>query len=155
MTPRTIAALAAAALVCVPLSAAAQDSFANQLGARQGQMKIVALNLGVLGAMARGDAPYDAATAQIAANNVVAIGALDQAFNWPEGSDNMSIEGTRALPVIWDNLDDFVGGFGDMSTQAVALAAVAGDGLPALGPALGALGGTCQACHEDYRQPNN
>jgi cytochrome c556 len=75
--------------------------------ARQGQMKMMGLNLGVLVGMARGEAEYDADRAQAAANNLVALSAIDQSFHWPEGTDNMSLVGTRALPEIWENLPDF------------------------------------------------
>ncbi|MGI1663287.1 c-type cytochrome [Palleronia sp. KMU-117] len=152
---RRLLASALGAALLVPAAAIAQDGFAGQLAARQGQFDILALNIGVLGGMARGNTPYDAAMAQQAADNIVAVSRIAQTFNWPEGSDNMSIEGTRALPAIWDNLDDVVAKWAALGTAAEGLAAVAGTGQEALGPALGAVGGTCQACHEAYRAPEN
>jgi cytochrome c556 len=152
---RTIFAALLSASVALPGAALAQDAIQNALKARQGQFNIMALNLGVLGGMARGNMDYDAATAQAAADNLVAVSQIAQSFNWPEGSDNMSIDATRALPAIWDNLDDVVAKWEAFGTEAAALAAVAGTGAEALGPALGAVGGTCQACHEAYRAPAN
>jgi hypothetical protein len=64
--------------------------------ARQGQFKMLGLNMGVLVGMARGEREYDADLAQAAANNVVALSTIDQSFHWPEGTDNMSLVGTLA-----------------------------------------------------------
>jgi cytochrome c556 len=154
MTRRILAAALGAALV-LPLSAIAQDGFGNQINARQGEMDNLALNLGVIGGMARGNAPYDAALAQEAANNIRAITTLTQTFVWPEGSDQMSVEGTNALPAIWENLDDFATKWAALGTAAEGLVAVAGNGQEGLGAALGPVGGACQACHEAYRAPMN
>jgi cytochrome c556 len=150
--PRAAAASLAAALALAPAATLAQD-FENQVAARQGQFKIMALNLGMLGGMARGTVEYDADTAAIAAANLVAVSQLDQSFHWPEGSDNIMLDTTRAQPSIWEDFDDFASKWGDYRTQAAALAEVAATGQEALGPAVGALGGTCKACHEAHRGP--
>jgi len=143
---------AAAMLAGAP--ALAQDNFANQAKARQGQMWTIAINLGILGGMARGNADYDAAAAQAAADSILAVSGIHQAPFWPEGSDNMSMDGSRALPAIWDNMAGFEAEFAKKTAAATALAAAAGNGLEGLGPLVGALGGTCQSCHEAYREPN-
>ena len=149
---RAAAASLAAALALAPAATLAQD-FDNQVAARQGQFKIMALNLGMLGGMARGNIAYDADTAALAAANLVAVSQLDQSFHWPEGSDNIMLDTTRAQPSIWEDFDDFASKWGDFGVQAAALAEVAGTGQEALGTAVGALGGTCQACHEAHRGP--
>lgn len=147
-------ASAGALSTLAPVAATAQE-FENQLKARQGQFRLIALNLGVLGGMARGNVPYDAELAQAAADNLVAVASLNQAPMWPEGSDSMSIDGTRAMPSIWENNADFLAKWGDVATAAAGLAAVAGDGQGALGPALGPLGATCKSCHEAHRAPES
>jgi cytochrome c556 len=152
MTRKILAAALGAALI-VPLAAMAQDGFANQINARQGEMDVLSLNIGVIAGMARGNTPYDAALAQEAANNIRAVSTLSQTFSWPEGSDNMAVDGTRALPAIWDNLDDFAAKWAALGTAAEGLVAVAGNGQEGLGAALGPVGGACQACHEAYRAP--
>ena len=62
-------------LMASALAVAGLPAFANEgaIGARQGQFKIMALNIGVLGGMARGTVDYDAVQAQIAADNLAAI----------------------------------------------------------------------------------
>jgi cytochrome c556 len=146
------AAAIATALAALTLPAAAND-FANEVGARQGMFKIMGLNVGVLGGMARGNIPYDAEAAQVAAANLVAVSGINPLNMFPAGSDNMSLDTTRAAPEIWDNIPDVGAKWAAFGTAATALAAVAGDGQAALGPALGPLGGSCQACHEAYRGP--
>lgn len=139
----------------VPSVAMADEAFENQLKARQGMFRLIALNLGVVGGMARGNVPYDAEAAQAAADNLVVVAALHQGAMWPEGSDSMSIDGTRAMPSIWDENADFLSKWGDVATAAAGLAAVASDGQAALGPALGPMGATCKSCHEKHRTPDS
>jgi cytochrome c556 len=146
------AAAIATALGALALPATAQD-FANEVGARQGMFKIMGLNVGVLGGMARGNIPYDAEAAQVAAANLVAVSGINPLNMFPAGSDNMALDTTRARPEIWDNIPDVGAKWAAFGTAAAGLEAVAGNGQEALGPALGALGGACQACHESYRGP--
>ena len=143
--------LATAFAACTALPAAAQDPEAA-IAARQGQMNVQAFNLGILGNMARGRIDYDAEMARMAAANVAAVGMMEHAILWPEGTDNTAME-TRALPLIWEDMDGFMAIWADYATASVALAEVAGDGLDALRGAIGPVGETCGACHETYRQP--
>lgn len=134
------------------LPAAAQDMSA-QLKARQGQFRIMALNLGVLGGMVKGETEYDAATAQAAADSLVGISMVHQPTLFVEGSDDMSMDGTRALPVIWENPDDFAAKWAAFGEAATLMQTAASAGTDAMGPAMGALGGACKSCHETYRAP--
>ena len=145
------AALAAPVGVAIAHTAHAQDTDAI-LAARQGQFRVLALNIGVVGSMAKGETDYNAEAATTAAENLVTATSLHQDFFWPEGTDTEHLEDTRALPAIWENLDDFQSKWQTLGTRAEELAAVAGDGLDALRPAVGGVGDACSACHEDYRQ---
>ena len=151
---RPLILASAACLILAPVAAAAQE-FDGQLAARKGQMFTLGISLGVLGGMARGNMEYDADTAQAAADNLVAISQIDQRFTWPEGSDNIAIDNTRALPAIWDDLDGFTADWVAFGEAAVAMQTAAGGGAEAIGAAIRDLGGTCQACHEDYREPDS
>ena len=144
------AAALAAASIALP---AVAQYFSRQVQARQGHMQTQALSLGTIAGMARGQIAYDAAAATEAAGNLMAISGLSIAPFWPEGSDSARMDGTRALPTIWENNADFLAKWDAFGEAAASLAAVAGDGQEALGPALGALGQTCQACHESYQEP--
>ncbi len=121
------------------------------VAARQGQFKLFAHNFGVLGGMAQGRMEYDAAMAQTAADNLFHLTRVDQGRLWPEGTDSSSIDGTRANAAIWDDLDDFVAKFVALQGSVENLQGVAGDGLDDMRTGVMAVGGTCQACHEAYR----
>lgn len=126
---------------------------ARAIDARQAHMKLYAFNLGVLGRMAKGEADYDAEAAGFAAANLVALTKMNQANFWPQGSDTESAKGTRALPKIWQDFPGVMSKNNDMAAAAEAMNASAGAGLDKLQASMGALGGTCGACHKAYRQP--
>ena len=121
--------------------------------ARQGQFKLYAFNVGPMAQMAQGAIEYDAEVAETAAANLAALVSVDQARLWPEGSDSETIEGTRALPGIWGDLEDFASKFSDLQMAVAELEGAAGEDVDALRGALGPVGAACSACHEDYRAP--
>lgn len=143
--------LAAAALIL----ATAAPALANEgaIKARQGQFQMFGLNVGVLGQMAQGRIPYDAAQAQEAADNLFHLTRNTQLGMWPEGSDNAAMQGTRALPLIWSDNAGFLAAYANLQTAAAAMQVAAGTDLAAVQAALGAVGGACQACHQAYRAP--
>jgi len=128
---------------------------AAAIKARQSHMQLYAFNLGVLGAMAKQEAPYDAAAAGAAADNLAALASLSQAGYWLPGSDSDSVEGTRALPAIWAP-DSKVGEKGkDFMDAVMAMQSAAGTDLGALQAAMGPVGKSCGGCHESYRKPQD
>ena len=131
----------------------AQDANAA-IKARQGQFRVMALNLGILGAIAKGEMEYDSAVAQAAADNLVAVSSLDQQFNWPANSGQMDAANTRALPAIWDNLDDFGTKWQAFGTSVQAMQGAAGQDVDAIRAAMGPIGNSCKSCHESYRAEN-
>ncbi|MFW5642042.1 MAG: c-type cytochrome [Roseicyclus sp.] len=153
MPQRLIALLTASAIGVSAIApmAVAQDDLPFPVQARQGQFTMMGLNIGVLVGMARGERDYDAAAAQAAADNLVAISTIDQSFHWPEGTDNASLSGTRALPAIWEDLPDVNAKWEAFGAAAEGLADVAGDGLEPMQAAIGPLGATCSDCHDSYR----
>ena len=153
LTPLALtAALGLAA--ALPL-AAQQDPAAAAVKARQAHMTLYAANLGVLGGMAQGGIAYDAQAAQAAADNLVALSGLDQGIYWMPGTAVGEVEGTRALPALWEMSDEAMAKGMALHEAAMAMAAVAGDGLEAVQGAMGPLGGVCGSCHESFRQSNN
>ncbi len=145
----------------LPLAAAALTlglgpAIANEqaIQARQGQFKLFAMHLGQLVPMAQGQVEYDAERAGAAAANLAAVASQTQEpYVWVEGTDNASVQNTRALPGIWENMDDFAAKYADLQAATVALSDAAGTDLASLQGALGAVGGACSACHDAYRQP--
>ncbi|MDX5401691.1 MAG: cytochrome c [Rhodobacterales bacterium] len=134
---------------------AAEKALADATKARQAQMQLYAFNLGLLGGMAKGEVPYDATAAAAAAGNLSALAQMDQSRLWPEGSDEMGVDGSKALPALWENLPDVMSKGSDLVTAAAAMETAAGTDLASLQAAMGALGGACGACHKAYRVPSN
>lgn len=140
------ASLAVAQDAPAPLAPEAAHEF------RETHMKIYAANLQILGPMAQGAAPYDAAAAQAAADAILANATSDDwAIMWPEGSAQGEVEDSEALPAIWENPEDFEAKHQGLIAAATAFQAAAGTDLAGLQGALGAVGGACGACHETYR----
>ncbi|MCB2136098.1 MAG: cytochrome c [Rhodobacteraceae bacterium] len=135
--------------------AMAQDApFKMQIKARQGIMAYRALNLGVLGGMAKGEVAYDAAAAQKAADNLVTTTQIDASMLWPEGSDNSANPASTADAKAWTAEADMGGKNKAFVDAAMAMQAAAGTGLEALQSAMGPLGGSCGGCHKAARIPN-
>jgi cytochrome c556 len=149
---RTIA-LGLAAMTLAAGVAAAQDAVEAAVKARKGQFEVMAQSMGVLGGMARGNVPYNAQAASAAAGNIATITKLNQSALWPAGSHNGTLKNTRAQPNIFENVADFTAKWETLGKRATALQAAAGNGLDALRPAIGGVGGACQDCHEKYRAP--
>lgn len=122
--------------------------------ARQAQMQLYSFNLGILGAMAKGDVEYNAEAASAAASNLAALSQMNQSAMWIPGSDSDTLgDATRALPAIW-TADSKIGERGmAFGTAAVAMETAAGGGLDSLRGAIGDVGKSCGACHDDYRKP--
>lgn len=146
--------IAAAALIAIAATGAQAQALPKEVKARQGQFQTLAINVGLLSGMARGTTPYDLATAQAAARSILGVSMVNPAPLFPAGTDAMSIDGTRAEPAIWENLPDVVTKWEALGTAAAAMQTAAAEGPQAIGAALGALGGTCKACHDAYRTPN-
>ncbi|WP_068302782.1 cytochrome c [Pararhodobacter sp. CCB-MM2] len=150
--PRLMTALATVAALALPGLANAQDMDPN-VAARQSLMDLYAYNLGVLGGMAQARIDYDADLASAAATSLYHLSMAGTERMWAEGTDNMSVEGTRALPAIWDNAEDFEAHEAALVTAAEAMMEAAGTDLASLQGAMGGLGRACGACHQTYRQP--
>ncbi|OWU84870.1 hypothetical protein ATO6_11190 [Oceanicola sp. 22II-s10i] len=151
-----LAAMAALGVGGAAIGASHADpAIAGAVKARKAVMDLYAYNLGQLGAMAKGDVEYNADAAKAAAENLHALASMNQMSLWPQGSDNGSVEGTRALPAIWENMED-VGAKAMALTEATAtMAEVAGNDQAALQGAMAGVGGACGACHKAYRAPES
>lgn len=135
-------------------TAFAASHAAEQQKAREDLMKVMGQNLGVLGKMAKGEMDFDASAAGTAADALneaaVKVTALEM---WEEGTDSTMVAEGRALPAIWENLEDFETKAAALVTATEGAQAAAGEGLQALQASMGALGEACGACHKAYRAP--
>ena len=100
-----------------------------------------------LGAIAKKQAPFDAAV--VKANATTIADNLKQAHElFPPGSDGGE---SRAKPEIWTDRAGFDKQMKDAQAAAVSLSSVTEEA--AFLPALRTLGGSCKSCHDMYRLP--
>ena len=149
--------LLAMGVAAAALPALAQDmSPAERAHAiREAHMSLYAANLGPLVGMARGEVEYDADEAATRAGNIATYASVDILPYFIEGSSSEDLEDSRALPAIWDNLDDVASKQMALAEAAQAAADAAPDGQEAFVEAFRAVGEACGSCHEDYRQPDD
>jgi cytochrome c556 len=145
---------AAAAGLAIALPAFAQSQgFAKADDAikyRQSVLYMLSYHLGKLGAMANGRVPFDAKAAVGHAEILAAVSKLPFAA-FVDGSDKGT---TRAKPEIWTERDKFNAGATKLDEEVVKLSAAANSGnLAQIKSAVGAVGQTCKACHDDYQKP--
>lgn len=142
------------ATIALSGAALAQDApFSMEIKARQGIMSYRALNLGVLGAMAKGEAEYDAAAAQKAADNLVSTTMIDQSMLWPQGSDNSANPASSADAKAWTAEADSAAKNEAFVAAAKAMQAAAGTDLASLQGAMKGIGEACNGCHKVARIP--
>lgn len=144
----------AAALAVIPLSAIADDDdpIHQAVEARHGYYQMLAMNMGTLAGMAKGDIAYDEATASRAAANIEALTHYDLPSLFIEGSAHGQADDSAAKPEIWTNMDDFRAKFSGLQEAANGAAEAVKGGAENVGPVVGKLGGACKACHDSYRQ---
>ncbi len=112
--------------------------------ARQDLMDANGGAMKTLGGMAGGQIAFDATAAEAAKATLVA-NAADIAAKW---KNNASDPASHSKPDIWTSMDDFTAKAADMGKAAAALDTASLDGVKA---GLGAIGGTCKACHTAYK----
>ncbi len=151
---RHLAALSLAALAATAAIAQDEDTPAS-VEARHGIMENYSFSLSTLGAMAKGEVEFDAEMAQAAADRLVVLSNLNQEGYWPEGTSSDEVEDSRALPAVWEDMEDFQSGFGELHEAAMAMQEVAGDGQDAIAGQMRAVGQSCGGCHDDYRMSDD
>jgi len=124
----------------------------KSIKARQAMFQLYSYHIGVLSAMAKGDAEYNADIAMEVAKNLDAAANLGQSTFWPAGSDNSNEDNarTRALPVIWETFPAIAEKAEGLQKATANLVANAGT-LDGLKGSVGDVGAACKACHDDYR----
>ncbi len=147
-----------ALLTCSSGFTAEEFSFQKQIEARQSIMRIYSYNLGLLGAMAKGAAEYDAKLAAAAANNLLATANMDNSTMWPKGSsadDEGLKDKTRAKAKIWSSFPEVSEKHKKLTEAVTTMAADAGNGLDAVKTNMGAVGKGCKGCHKSFRVPKD
>ncbi|MEZ5753826.1 MAG: cytochrome c [Paracoccaceae bacterium] len=137
-------ALGLALVAGVAMAAEATDPTVK---ARQELMDVIGMNTGILGKMAGGENPFDAAAAEGAKAAIAGAAAEIAAKFEPQAADPKS----TAKEDIWANWDDFVKKGDALKAAAEAMDASTLEGVQA---GMGAIGGSCKDCHSTYRIPS-
>ena len=144
--------IAAAAATGLSLSFQAASHYVKeepQQAYRQSYFNLLAMNFGPIGAMVKGEMPWNDAMLQTFANDLAALASMDVSRAFAPGSDKGT---TRAKPGIWENPEDFKAKLGDMQDAMMALQkeSTSGD-KKAIGQAVGVAGKACKSCHDEYK----
>lgn len=147
---RTLAAaVLGTAVVAAPLVSARLDSDEPLQSYRQSYFALVAMNFGPITSMLKGEMPWDQEQLEGFASDLEAVSQLNLLRGFAPGSDKGT---TRAKPEIWENMDDFKSKFADFQSAVAGLAdAVESGDKQAIGAAAREAGGTCKACHDEYK----
>ena len=117
---------------------------------RQGLFKLQGFVFGPVGGMLRG-APFDAAAAQKAGARLQVLGGLIPDL-FATDTHTFTNTPTKAREGIWTNKSDFDAKANDLVKAAADLEAAAKSGdEAATKKAAGAVGKTCGACHDQFR----
>jgi cytochrome c556 len=135
----------AVGLVAVATVAVAKEGVQDPtVKARMDLMGTIGMNTKVLGDMASGRTPFDAAAASTAKTALMAASA-DIVPKFETEADDPVSEGA---PDIWMNFEDFTAKANTLSAAATAIDVASLEGIQA---GMGAIGGTCRDCHTSYR----
>ena len=147
---RLLVTLAASLGALASLPAAAQfQKPEDAIKYRQSAYTVMAAHFGRIGAMANGRVPFDA---KAAADNAVIVSDMAKLpfTAFAEGTDKGLPN--RAKPEIWKESAKFKAAGDKMIAEVAKLDAAAKSGnLDAIKAAVGAVGGSCKACHDDFR----
>ncbi|WP_116365118.1 c-type cytochrome [Parahaliea mediterranea] len=142
------------AAIAAPLAVAHFDDKEPLQSWRQSYFALLAANFGPIGAMVKGEAPWDEAKLKAYAEDLEHISEVDALRFFAPGSDKGQ---TRAKPEIWNNMQDFSDKYAALQRAADTLEDVVEDSAgdrKAVAQAFGEVGKACKACHDDYKAKN-
>jgi cytochrome c556 len=144
-----LAAVAAAGLATALPAAAQFQKPEDAIKYRKAAMTVMATHFSRVAAMAAGKVPFDAAAAQSNAEVVAMMARLP----FPAFIDGTASGDTKAKPEIWSEPEKFKAGATRMQDEVVKLNAAAKTGnLDQIKIAVGDVGKSCKACHDNYRK---
>ncbi len=147
---RLLLATVAAVGAMAALPAAAQfQKPEDAIKYRQSAFTVMGNHVGRIGAMASGRAPFDAKAAAESAHIVATLSTLPAAGFGPGTDKGLP---NRAKPEIWSDGAKFKAANDKMVAEVAKLETAAKSGsLDAIKAAMGAVGASCKACHDDFR----
>ncbi|MCV3239983.1 c-type cytochrome [Mesorhizobium sp. ZC-5] len=131
------------------LALAGTAAFADPIADRKALMKANGKAAGQLGAIAKGEQPFDAAAVLAALTTLSEDAAkMDVAALFPAGTDQGD---TTASPKIWEDMAGFQAKVDKFKADTAAAVAAPPQDVEAVKATLGALGQNCGGCHETFR----
>lgn len=116
---------------------------------RQSALTVMANHFGRINAMAQGRIPFDA---KVAADNAQIVSTLARLPFTAFGDGTDKGAPTRAKPEVWSQNAKFKEASEKMFAEVAKLDAAAKSGnVDQLKAAVGAVGGACKNCHDDFR----
>lgn len=116
---------------------------------RQGVMAAQGWNMKAMGAMVKGDKPYDKAEFLKRAENLAALNKMAYEGFAVEGADKGE---SKAKADIWTMMEKFKGGTEKVSAESDKLVKAAqGDDVNAIKAQFGEVGKICKGCHDNFR----
>lgn len=145
---KTFLMLSATLAFGIALPAQAQFSKAEDaVKYRQAAFELMANHMGRLGAMVRGNAPFDAAKAQESARLIESLGRLP----WEAFTPHSAVAPSKVKGDPWKDAAEFRQLQDKFSAEAGKLVAAAAS-LETLRQQLSATGSSCKACHDQFRK---
>ena len=139
----------AAGVLAVATTAIAQPKPEQFVKQRQSALALIGWYFGPMGAVAKGEAPFNKEDAIRRTTNLVALAKMPWE-GFVAGTENVG--NTKALPAIWAKPADFKKAGDNMQAEMAKLAAAAAAGDEAgFKKQFGVVGGACKACHDDFR----
>lgn len=134
--------------VAAVVAAGAAVADAGAIKHRQAVMKAVGGHTGAIASVVKGEVPFKE-DLEGHAHALVELAKISGKV-FPEGSDKGD---TEAVPAIWEKPDAFKESYDAFvaAAETMAKAAETGD-MGQIGAALGGLGKSCKACHDDFRK---
>lgn len=143
MTLKSVFAAAVAAALCSTMAFAAEPQ-----EVRQQMMKETGAAFGALGAIAKGQKPYDEATVKASLEKLAAV-AKDFPNHFPKGSET-GFE-TEASIKIWEDPAGFKADADKLEAAVQTAMATPPTDQAGVAAAVGAIGPNCGACHQAFR----
>ena len=136
------------ALVSLPAAAQFQKP-EDAIKYRQSAMALQGNHLGRVFAMANGRMPFDA---KVAADNIEIVATLNR-LQFAGFVDGSAVGNTRAKPEIWAEKDKWNAAVAKSQEEVVKLTAAGKSGnLDQIKAAVGGVGQSGKACHDNYRK---
>ena len=140
--------LSAAALIAISSTAVAQFQNAEKaIEYRQSVMTVMGTHFGRIGAVAKGETPYNK---DEVAKNAAIVAMMS---NLPWQAFGPGTEGGKSRPDVWSDSAKFKSAADKLQVATANLntAAQSGD-LESIKKAFGATGQACKGCHDDFKK---